>query len=289
MASQIVSGKFIIPVLPEEGNWFALTIQRFATYTNIHREFEAGCIGLLFSPAPSIFARQAYTARARIANALKHYFAINDHLQGSDVIQNQVKISKQYGLSTDDLAYFSVGMLVGILVNASPALFWCLFYVNSDRQLLTDLRLEIENMMTTTKTDNGKRYHTIDVGMLEDACPLLFSTYREVLRVQTQASTTRLVQQDTVLGGQYLLKKGSIVQIPGSLIHADKHLWGNDATKLDPRRFLQQDAANKNGIEQKRHKPHPRAYRAWGGGMTMCPGRYAVSCFLLSSPTPPCT
>lgn len=68
--------------------------------------------------------------------------------------------------------------------------------------------------------------------------------------------------EDTHIGG-YLLKKGSLLQMPSRLIHQDTKLWGEAALEYDPRRFMPGHKANKES-----------SFRAFGGGKTLCPGRH---------------
>ena len=75
-----------------------------------------------------------------------------------------------------------------------------------------------------------------------------------------------------MLADRYLLKKDAIVQIAGGVIHADEGIWGDDVETFKPGRFL-----NGTKGQQPHEKPqqrHPAAFRAFGGGKTLCPGRH---------------
>lgn len=74
--------------------------------------------------------------------------------------------------------------------------------------------------------------------------------------------------RDTVLAKRYRLKAGSIILMPGATIHALPSIWGDDALQFNPRRFLRStpDADNT--------KLHPGAFRSFGGGVSLCPGRH---------------
>ena len=71
------------------------------------------------------------------------------------------------------------------------------------------------------------------------------------------------VLQDTVLNDQYLLKKDSIVQISGALMHADATLWGSDVKEFNARRFLKGTTKHRPGV-----------FRTFGGETRLCPGRH---------------
>jgi cytochrome P450 len=86
----------------------------------------------------------------------------------------------------------------------------------------------------------------------------------------------RLVKEDMVLNDRYYLKKGGVVQIAGGTIHANKDIWGEDVNDFNPQRFLGKQRGD--GINT-----HPAAFRGFGGGKTLCPGRHfatnEVICF----------
>jgi len=58
--------------------------------------------------------------------------------------------------------------------------------------------------------------------------------------------------------------------MPSAVVHADTDVWGPSAKDFDPRRFMKPQ--HKKGDEQP--KRHPAAFRAFGGGTTLCPGRH---------------
>ena len=69
--------------------------------------------------------------------------------------------------------------------------------------------------------------------------------------------------------------------MPSHVIHNDATVWGPTATQFDPRRFLSQSAS---GITAsiKEQKRHPGAFRAFGGGTTLCPGRHFATTTIIS-------
>jgi len=214
---------------------------------------------ILVGVAPQFLAPKGFKARQRITNAIKAYFARGDDKDALGVLNVRRDVGKKYGASIDEISRFEMGDAIGVLVNAIPTLFWTLVHVYSDPTLLEEIRSEVSAFMTTEAADPPT--HILDITTLQDACPLLVSTYREVLRTRTQASTSRWVTEDTLLNNQYLLKKDSVLLIPGALIHADP-IWGPDARTFNPRRFL-----GKSDVKA-------GANRTWGGGQTLCPGRF---------------
>src|SRR5690348_13522659 len=72
------------------------------------------------------------------------------------------------------------------------------------------------------------------------ADPLLQACFQEALRLRSQNSATRLATQDTTIpvnGRKYFIRKGSLVNIPAPLIHADAEIYAN-STEFVPERFL---------------------------------------------------
>lgn len=212
--------------------------------------------------APRFLASKAWKARQKIVNAIKAYYIRGDHKDGLGVLTVRRDVGKKYGASIDEISRFEMGDAIGVLINATPTLFWTILQIYSDPTLLADIRAEIAAFITTESPAEGPRKHILDINTLQDACPLLVSTYREVLRHRTQAPTSRWVTQDTILADKYLLKKDSILLIPGALIHADPAVWGPDAKEFNPRRFM-----GKTDVKA-------GANRTWGGGQTLCPGRF---------------
>lgn len=251
------------------------------------RAFDEGVGGLIMGmPTPA--ARKAHRRRARIFKAMEDYFDKGEHENGLDVIKMRYRVGKAHGSSHKSLSRFEIGDLIGILVNATPTFFWVILHVYSDKDLLRAIRDEVEAAMVVSKgVDGGQTKHSIDITTLQDVCPLLVSTFREVLRWRTQFSTSRWVIQETLLADRYLLTKDSVVQMPSGVVHADATVWGPDVGLFNPRRFMKEDApgsATANGnLTKKAERVHPGAYRAWGGGQTLCPGRFFATTEITSA------
>ncbi|MCJ1287881.1 hypothetical protein MMC26_007233 [Xylographa opegraphella] len=176
----------------------------------------------------------------------------------------------KYGISIEDQARFEVSNVFGILVNTAPSTFWTICHIYSSPLLLEDVRKELADiLLTEDKPDGGGLVRTMDITKLKVACPLLLSTFQEVLRCLTHGVTARCVLEDTILADRYLLKKDSIIQMPSAVVHSDTDVWGPSAKEFDPRRFMK---THPKGDEQA--KRHPAAFRAFGGGTTLCPGRH---------------
>ena len=226
---------------------------------------------------PNMTARKAYNGRENTVHALKKYFQNNGHEEGSYLVKALRSATSKYGLSLDDTARFELSDVIAILVNTVPTAFWMLYYIFSDMSLLEDLRHELDATLRTENDMKDTAWRSIDVNAVKDECPLFASVWQETLRYHANGSSTREVMQDTLLENRYLLKKGSVIQMPSLVVHNDTAVWGPTASQFDAKRFLSTEVKTK-----KDQKQHPSAFRAFGGGVTLCPGRHFAKTEILS-------
>ena len=239
---------------------------------NKSREMDDNFTLLLVNIMPWLVARKAYKARQRLIDAMNRYFASNWRDDASELIKARYDAFQTVNMPVDAIARYEMGNSVAIMINTAPAIFWVLNYIYLDSALLEELRAEIAaSVLITTDKQAGTKTHHLNIGRLQEECELLMSTYQEVLRLQTDNVSARWVVKDTMINNQYLLRKDSVVQIPGAVIHQDPDIWGPDVKEFNPRRFLK-------GAE----KHHPGAFRVFGGGTTLCPGRSFATAELIS-------
>jgi cytochrome P450 len=221
---------------------------------------------------PSLTARNGHKARAIFSDAFEKYFRRGGHERGSDLVQARYRTCEKYGISVEDTACFEVAGVLAILVNTIPTAFWMMYYIFSDPRILDELRAELSTILNTTTNLDGVAQRILDITAIKERCPLLGSIFQETLRHRSLGSSTREVLKDTVLADRFLLKKGAIIQIPSLVVHADPTIWGTTVMEFDIRRFVKQPAK-----DLRDHKQHPGAFRAFGGGTTLCPGRHFAS------------
>ncbi|ROW15034.1 hypothetical protein VPNG_03350 [Cytospora leucostoma] len=237
--------------------------QVFPLILFVLREFESGLMSILVGFLPSITAKKPTAAREKVAKAFEAYYKAGGLQKGSILAQKRYQASANNNVPLADIARYEVGGSIAILVNTTPAAFWTVFLLQSHPGTLEDLRKEID-ACTETTTENGATLKTIDITTLKEACPLLLSSYQEVLRYSSMGTSVREVMEDTHLD-RFLLKKGAMLQMPSRIVHQDAGLWGGDVADFSPRRFLP---------EEKRNRPSDVCFRAFGGGKTLCPGRH---------------
>jgi len=226
-------------------------------------DFDHGIPGLLLGFLPQWTARKAFFAREALVRAYVRYLEEGSYMQGCDLIQRRVKIEEKHGFTTDSIARSELSFLFAGIVNTTITSFWMALHTFARPELLQEVREELEKCVDEIKGD--QKIKRISVERIKNECPLLFSTYRETLRLQSDIFSSRAVRADTILAGQYFLKKDSVLLISGGIMHQLKNVWGDDADDFNPRRFM----------ELTRSKDlHPAAFRAFGGGSTLCPGRH---------------
>jgi len=220
-------------------------------------------MAILVGFLPSITARGSVNARAKVAKAFEKYYKAGGVEKASALAQKRYQAEVDNDVPLEDIARYEVGGSIAILVNTAPAAFWTLLLLHSHPGLLDDIRKEID-ACTQTTSENGSTVKTLDITTLKESCPLLLSSYQEVLRHRSMGTSVREVMEDTYLD-QWLLKKGTMLQMPSRIIHQDANLWGSNVADFNPRRFLP---------EEKKNRPRDVCFRAFGGGKTLCPGRH---------------
>ena len=225
---------------------------------------------ILLGLMPTITARKGVKGRAKVVKAFKDYFEAGGHEEASILTRDRHDTSAKNGISVDDIARYEVGGAIAILVNTAPAVFWMLLYVYSQPGILADIRKEVGLIMTTNTVKPDMPCWELNITSVKTDCPLLTSTFQEVLRHRSMGTSIRQVMEDTVLNGEWLLKKDSMIQMPSRVIHKDPSLWGTDVDEFNPRRFMKDEAQK----TQTGKRPNAAAFRAFGGGTTLCPGRH---------------
>lgn len=81
--------------------------------------------------------------------------------------------------------------------------------------------------------------------------------------------SSRVILEDHLLDDQFLLKKGNILLIPGVVQHQNQSIWGDNVGEFYHKRFV----AGAGGRKGSR-RLNPVAFRGFGGGSTLCPGRH---------------
>lgn len=163
-------------------------------------------------------------------------------------------------------------------MNSFTGMFWLIAYIYSDPSLLSEIRDEIISITSTTENSKGEKEVCFDVSSLPKKCPLFVSAWKETLRLRNASIGSRVVDEETILSGTYLLKKGSVVQIPMREMHVSAEIWGSNAGEFDAHRFMKEKL---DRFSREQIKMQKQAFNPFGGGSVLCPGRHFATTEIL--------
>ncbi|KAF7532349.1 hypothetical protein G7054_g8015 [Neopestalotiopsis clavispora] len=235
------------------------------------RKYEKGLIPLMMG-TPSLFAHEYLAAREYLAKVYENYYA-NDGPSDPDAsayIKARYQFGRERGLTTPDIARAEVASSIALIGNTMPATFWLVYHILSDPAVLEDCRRELSGAVSH---EGG--VSSVDISRVKSACPILLSTFQEVMRFHGIGMSARTVLEDSTLDNQYLLKKGAIVLIPAIATHNLASVWGNNVGEFYHKRFFR-------GPGSKGRRHDPMAFRGFGGGATLCPGRHFAATEILA-------
>lgn len=233
----------------------------------VHKDFAFLGLNVL----PNILAPKGHRGRQKLFQAFHQYYEQDGHKSGSRIVQARYEVNRKYNISTEDIEHFDLSLCYGLLVNTVPAVSWVLYYVYSQPSLLESLRTTISPYIHLLGADLMRH---VSIAEVIDGCPLLSSLVQETLRVQSTNASGRVVLQDTMLEDQYLLKKDSILLIPSAELHNNPSIWGPSFKDFDAQRFMPNRTS---GLKQP-----ASAYRAYGSGASVCPGRFFAANEIMS-------
>ena len=168
-------------------------------------------------------------------------------------------------LSPRDRDGIQLGLLWAALANTTPAAFWTLAHTLADPAARDDLRAEIDPLLATSNGACGREQLR--------QMTRLDSAVSEALRLASSSLTMRLVRRTTVVqldsGGPWTLRQGDRVCMAPFVTHRDPTLYPEpDRYRHD--RFIRAQFV-KNG------KKVGFALMPFGGGVSMCPGRFLAN------------
>ena len=129
-------------------------------------------------------------------------------------------VNTRYNITPCNAARLKVGVLLDILANIIPTMFYTVIHIYSDKELLQQIREELETTSVENSSDDTTR--TLNIVTMREKCSLLHATFKEVVRHHALDSSVRYVREDVLLDDQYLLRQCMVVQIPMTVLHSDR-------------------------------------------------------------------
>ncbi|KAH7136043.1 cytochrome P450 [Dendryphion nanum] len=215
---------------------------------------------------PNFMSGDMMAARDEIIDTFVRYFRLPKE-ERSDCnlfIREAERLIREVDISELDMAKVFMLHFWAILGNIYKVGFWAIAHLAYDPKLLDAIRTEVSPAM---KDGVLKELY------LYENCPKVESLVSEMLRMTVASALVREVIAPTDVGGKILMP-GSKLLIPYRQLHLNRDAWGADPLALDPFRF----AANPK-------MQNSKAYRPFGGGNTLCPGRFIAKrsmCFAVA-------
>ena len=217
----------------------------------------------------NIFFGAAVQGREQLIKSFAKYYADGSYKQGSAYIQQFIAHCIDQKIPEDDIPKFLVGTVFNNVANTVPTAFWLVYHIFSDAVVREECRKEVSQAV-----QNQDGTLTIDLNFLLTSCPTLISTYQEVFRYHGMANSVRVVSENHMLDNRYLLKKSGLVMISARAQHSNPAIWGEDVHQFQHKRFVKQESS-------KEQRLNPVAFRGFGGGTTLCPGRHFATAEIL--------
>ena len=228
---------------------------------------------------PSITAAGPAKARQRLVQAFIEFFKDDSTANGEtcEFIRQLRDVARGYNRDVEYLGRYFFAIFCAFVINTVPVTFWTIGHIVENGELLAKIRAELAEIVTPMADEEKEDYSRInfDAAAIRERCPHLLSASHEVLRYVGASTSTLIVHEDIYIDDRYLLKQGALVQISATAIHSDPHIWGPDAAAFDPERLLNLNLNKPSNNNN--NKVHPSAYRTFGGGGTLCPGRHLAS------------
>ena len=192
------------------------------------------------------------------------------------MVAEMYRMNMGHGLCSDEAAKMEMATSLAMLSSGAVTVFWLTFHILSNRDAMRSIREELHAVASdeSDAIDSMSRKRVLKMNSIKDSCPALIAMLNETLRYHSTVINIKQVQHDTKLADQYLLKKNAVIMIPGQSIHHSTNVWGADATTFDHIRFL--------SVTAKKNLASTSAFRPFGAGTTMCPGRHFSTNVMLS-------
>ena len=140
--------------------------------------------------------------------------------------------------------------------------FWLVVHILFTPGLAESIREEIQPAIRPDGSLDGNYTYS--------SCPRLNGLWLETLRVSANSAAVRNVTSDTTVGGKLLRKNHKMLSSARQLDFSSID-FGDNIDEFDADRFIKNSSLH-----------HSPAFRPFGGGPTLCPGRFLAKHMALS-------
>ncbi|KAL4887659.1 cytochrome P450 [Aspergillus karnatakaensis] len=192
---------------------------------------------------PGSLSKDMITARAKLVDAFFRYFSMAPTKRGHSNFWTQ---GVQRSLRELDLSNEKIARIFMMQTWGYGVTFWLVAHLVQDRSLLETITLEVQGVVDSNQKT------PINHGYLVDECPKLDALFEEILRLTVTSPLVRGITSTSTIGGKALREGNQVL-----------HCLGFDSAKATSYALFN-DSTLKSSL----------AYRPWGGGKTLCPGRF---------------
>ena len=222
----------------------------------------------LFYALPSFLCKDAYEARLHL---IRSCMTDGEPDEAQLVSARRAMCREQSELfSRYDEASLISGLLFASLTNTIPQTFWLLAMLLTHPAALQAVSTELSALLPVRALDEEERDEDRWSRSQMASCKLSMSAIDETLRLTVSPSPMRVALSDTSIasstGATYSIRKGDTVTLVAAIPHADDRVFP-DAEHFHFDRFVSPDPPTLNGQKV------PNALLAFGGGVSLCPGR----------------
>ncbi|KAK4949743.1 hypothetical protein LTR10_011585 [Elasticomyces elasticus] len=155
-----------------------------------------------------------------------------------------ISVALQSGTFTDEnLVDQMMTFLAAGHGTTSDALQWAVYSLCKNTEIQKRLREEVRDKLPSVIGND-----TISADEL-DNMPYLHAFCNEVLRYYPSVpSTARQAVQDTIVAG-HRIPKGTVLTLASGMTNWDSELWGSDADRFDPERWMREGCSNTGGVQ----------------------------------------
>ncbi|KAI1479305.1 putative cytochrome p450 [Daldinia eschscholtzii] len=212
---------------------------------------------------PSFLSREMNAARTKVQHTFREYLKVSQGQRSAGgaiwLINAMEDEARALGVCNEDIAVLLFNIYWVISTNTRKIAFWMLSNLLHTPSLLDVVRAE------TAPAFEGNEL--VNLAHLWEHCPQLDNIWHETLRLCSNAASVRRIDRDTVIGGK-LMREGNRIMIPYRQLHFDPSVYGPDSRRFRPDRFSE---SNKGAVLTR-----GPSWRPFGGGKTVCTGRYAA-------------